>query len=43
MEGELIEHISRLLGSTVIKTSALSGGDISNAYCLNTKNERFLL
>lgn len=41
MESNLKYHISSLLGTRITKCSPLSGGDISQAYLLETQTERF--
>ena len=37
------EHIAHILGSPISKVNAVSGGDISKAYCVHTSTQRFFL
>jgi len=37
------EHIAQALGSPISKVNTVSGGDISQAYCVHTSTQRFFL
>ena len=37
------EHIAQALGSPISKVNTISGGDISQAYCVHTSTQRFFL
>ena len=37
------EHIAQELGTPIVKIKAVSGGDISKAYCVFTSTQRFFL
>lgn len=43
MQTDFLDYISQILGKPIISFSALSGGDISKVYKLNTANHELLL